>query len=142
MSDDVTMQAFHDLIEKAYALKSKKEEFENQAEIVSSELSGVQAQLLEYMDQMELTSHKTKFGNIIRVQKMSVKTPKDPEQKAQFFAWLESKGIKDDILSVNSKTLNAMYNAEMESAKAAGKEDFSIPGIEAPTMYQQLQMRK
>jgi hypothetical protein len=142
MTEDVTLREFEGLIEKAYELKKQKEEFEMQAETVGAKLTEVQTQLLAFMEQFDKTSYKSKFGNIIRVQKSSVKVPKDPEAKALFFKYLESKGIKDDILTVNSNTLNSFYKAEKEAALAAGAEEFSIPGLELPTAFFQLQMRK
>ena len=142
MSDDITMKEFESLIEQAYKLKNEKEAFEAQAEAIGAVLTEAQTKLLTFMEQFEKTSYKSRYGNIIRVQKSSVKVPKDPEAKALFFAYLDSKGIKDDILTVNSQTLNSFYKAEKESAIAAGAEEFSMPGLEAPTAYFQLQMRK
>jgi len=142
MSEDVTMKEFEALIEEAYHLKNEKEAFEAEAERVGARLTEAQTKLLAYMEQFEKTSYKSKWGNIIRVQKSSVKVPKDPESKALFFEYLESKGIKDDLLTVNSMTLNSFYKAEKEAAMAAGCEEFTIPGLEAPTAFFQLQMRK
>jgi hypothetical protein len=142
MTDDITLKEFEALIEKAYWLKKEKEEYEAKAEKVGEELEGIKTQLLAFMEEFDKTSYKSKFGTIIAAKKLSVKTPKDPESKAAFFAWLDSKGIKDQLLTVNSKTLNSLYEAEFEAAKEAGADNFSIPGIEAPTVYTQLQMRK
>lgn len=142
MSEDVTLREFESLIEKAYELKKQKEEFEMQAESVGAELQEVQKQLLVYMADFDKTSYKSRFGNIIRVQKTSVTVPKDPEAKAAFFKFLESRGIKDDILTINSQTLNSFYRAEKEAAIASGAEEFSLPGIAPPTVYETLQMRK
>ena len=141
MSDDVTLKEFEAIIEKAYWLKKEKEEHEEKAAKVGEDLEKLKLQLLAYMEEFEKTSYKSKFGTIIKVEKMSVKTPKDPDSKAAFFAWLDKKGIKDQILTINSKTLNSLYEQEFEQAKESGA-DFNIPGIEAPTTYSQLQMRK
>jgi len=138
----VTMQEFENLIELAYKLKNEKEALETQAEAIGANLTEAQNKLLAFMEQFEKTSYKSKFGNIIRAQKTSVRVPKDPDSKAAFFKYLDKKGIKDDLLSVNSQTLNSFYKAEKEAAIAAGAEEFSIPGLEAPTVYFQLQMRK
>lgn len=142
MSEDVTLREFEALIENAYILDKRKEELELAAEAIGLELGQLKTKLLTFMEQFEKTSYKSKFGNIIRVQKSSVKVPKDPESKAKFFEYLDQKGIKDDILTVNSNTLNSFYKAEKESAIAAGAEEFSIPGLEPPTVFFQLQMRK
>lgn len=142
MQTDITMVAFEALIESAYKLKEEKEDFEALAENVGEKLSAIQAQLLEYMEHFEKTSYKSKWGTIIAATQLSVKTPKDPDQKAKFFEYLAEKGIKDDLLSVNSKTLNSFYNAEFEAARSAGADEFSMPGIEPPTVYKKIQMRK
>lgn len=139
---DVTLRELESAAEKLRSLKEQKEALEAQVDTITETIGALHNQLIEWMEEFELTSYKSKFGNIICVTKMSVKTPKDPDSKAKFFEWLDSKGIKDDILTVNSKTLNSMYNAEIEAARERGDEDFSIPGIEAPTVYKQIQFRK
>jgi hypothetical protein len=139
---DITMAAFEALIEKAYNLKAQKEALEDKAKEIGSELLSVQNQILEYMTEFDKTSYKSKFGTIVKVEKLSVKTPKDPDSKAAFFAWLEGKGIKDEILNINSQTLNSLYKQELEAAAQRGDTEFSIPGIDLPTVFHQITMRK
>jgi predicted nuclease with TOPRIM domain len=142
MNNDVTLKEFEELIESAYTLKREKDELEAKAEEVGARLSGIQNQLITYMEEFDKTSYKSKHGLIVRAEKMSVKVPKDPSAKEAFFNYLAEKGIKDDILTVNSKTLNSFYNAEMEAARERGETDFSMPGVDPPSVYTVLQMRK
>jgi hypothetical protein len=142
MSDDVTMKEFESLIEQAYKLKAEKEELEAQAEAVGATLTELQKQILAHMEAFEKESYKSKWGTIIAVNKSSVKIPRDPEAKAKFFAYLDKKGIKEDLLTVNSQTLNSFWKAERDAAIAAGAEEFQMDGIDPPTMYKQITMRK
>ena len=142
MSGDVTLKQLEDAAEELRKLKEEKDKLEAQVDEINAKTASIHNKLVEWMEEFDKTSYKSKWGTIICATKMSVKTPKDPDSKAQFFAYLDQKGIKDDILTINSKTLNSMYNAEMEAARERGETEFSMPGIEAPTVYKQISLRK
>lgn len=72
----------------------------------------------------------------------SVKTPKSPEAREAFFNYLKQKGAFDDMITVNHQTLNAYYNAELDAAQQAGVENFKIPGLDDPSLYETITMRK
>ena len=75
--------------------------------------------------------------------KTAVTVPKDLEKKEAFFKWIENKFGKEGLLAyttINYQTLNSLYNQEMEQARDRG-EDFSIDGIDLPTVSKVLQLR-
>lgn len=106
------------------------------------------------VEAMELAG-KSKYvvegiGTFYFSDKMSVKVPKDLENKKAFFKYLhDTYGpvVYWDKISVHSATLNSFYNAELEQFNEKAKQglvsgDFHIPGLEAPTAMRSLNVRK
>lgn len=76
--------------------------------------------------------------------KASVTTPKTPEEKQRLFDFLERKFGHDGLMayqSVNSQTLNSLYNKEMAESVEKGIE-FEMGNVLAlPTLKKTLSMR-
>lgn len=82
-------------------------------------------------------------GQVTRVVKNSVQTPKDVSDKRSFFKWVGEKygeDVRDQMMSVNSQTLNSFYNQEVE--KHADDPLFGIPGIGSPTASEHLTFKR
>lgn len=84
----------------------------------------------------------TGFGTVFVQNRFNVSMPKDPDKKGAFLKFLELKGIKDDLITVHSQTLNSWYKQEMEAAVQEGNSDFKIPGLAEPTLMKTLAMRR
>lgn len=115
------------LFEVRQELKKLKEE--------EAELKRVVLDTLEANDIPVFRSNK---GTVSVKPMRSVSCPKDPERKKEFFRFLEDQGMYWDYVTVNSRTLNSWYNAEVETAfeeaLGSGKEPVEpqIPGLDAP----------
>lgn len=84
------------------------------------------------------------FGKVTIKDELSVKTPKSPEEKAAFFNWIKDSMGEDAYyayMTVNSNSLNSLYKQKVEEAGARG-EVLDVPGLEAPTSYTKLSLRK
>jgi hypothetical protein len=68
--------------------------------------------------------------------------PSDPDARSQFFGFLKSEGIFEDMITVHSARLNSFYDERFEAAKAAHATDFKIPGIEPGAHYKTISLRK
>ena len=100
-------------------------------------LAELEKKLLVLFEKLGKTSYQSKEGTFGVSHRMSVRLPASPEAKAEFFGFLRSKGVFDNLATVHSATLNSFYKAEFEAAKERGEGiDFSIPGIDAPTINQ------
>ena len=83
-------------------------------------------------------------GQITLSEMLSVQTPKTPEQKQAFFNWLREEMGEDGYLtyaSVNANPLNSLYKQKVEEYGERG-EVLEIDGLEAPTSYTKLSLRK
>jgi hypothetical protein len=93
------------------------------------------------LEKMAVPGH----GTVYRKKSFSVKVPKDPSQKSALFDWIKNnKGeeVLQNMLSINSMTLNSFYQAELEVAKEAGNINWRMDGVSEPEVYFQLAMRK
>lgn len=91
---------------------------------------------------MEKSSYDSSFGKIVIQKRFSVRQPKDPEEREKFFNYLREKGLFEDMVSVNSMTLNAYYKQELETARQEGNFDFAIPGLSEPTVVEYVTLRR
>lgn len=118
-----------------------------------AELSAKKKELDKLRDSVEKTvisylekHHKTNWSSggklFTVVNRFSVQVPKSQEDKTAFFDYLRGKGIFENMITVNSQTLNAYYKTEKENALNEGNVDFNIPGIGAPTYMQYISVRK
>lgn len=89
------------------------------------------------------------FGTVSIIQKSTVRVPGTIEQKRKLFAYLNEQGedVFMSLATINSQTLNSWYNEALEAECARVKADggalnFSIPGIEEPTMRESLRFLK
>ncbi len=85
-------------------------------------------------------------GTATLKEKLKVRTPKDVTDKAALFAWLkENHGDigATALMSVNSNTLNKIFNDAFDEAKENGTADtFEIPGLGQGEVEHTLSFRK
>ena len=136
--DLMDLKKFNALIDDAYEQKEivakRKLDFEKEKKA----LAAFQEKILFILQENDMEKYASKHGTVFRVKRESVRVPKGPEEKAEFFAWLKNKGIYDELVTVNSVTLNALYKQESE---VANDPDFKIPGIGESTVTFRLGMR-
>lgn len=141
--DDTTLQQMDELGQHLAALMRVKEEAQAVLDDASGKVEEQKKKLLAYLKHF----NREKFeipgvGTFYVRQQFSVKTPKSPEDRDAFFNYLKAKGAFDDMITVNHATLNAYYNAELDAAQQTGIENFKIPGLGDPTLYETINMRK
>lgn len=80
-------------------------------------------------------------GKILVDKKTSVKVPKDPEKREQFFGYLKNKGLFEDLVTIHSSTLNSYYNQELSAAKESGQVFEGIPGLEPSGSWSRIKFK-
>lgn len=140
---DIPMSEFEGLCKKAWEQKAKADALQEQADAESAELTLMKNKILSYMEKYDKTNHKVSgFGQFIVKEMFSVSMPKDPEKKEALFTYLKDKGQFEDLITINSATLNSYWKQELEEAKQEQRGDFAIPGLDDFKSYKQLTMRK
>lgn len=130
------------------AMKTKREEY-SAAKKISDGLHEEQRQLEAIVVSMLEQAGKTVYvcegiGRVKVSYEMSVQTPKTPEEKLAFFAWLTAnmgQEVSDAYLTVNSQSLNSLYN-ELSEEWARRGEVLSIDGLGQPIARTKLSLTK
>lgn len=138
-----------ELQEKIRRLKDERDQYDamkRTLEGIGNTCDAIEAEILAHFEENDMTSFRVDGVALISVsEKLTVKTPKTPEDKVAFFNYLkETKGeeVMLHYQTVNSQSLNSFFKAEMESKTDEEKLTFNLPGIEAPSMVKKLSVRK
>jgi hypothetical protein len=147
-TSQVTTQQLDEL---AKAYQKKYEEYE-QASAVSKELykaaEELEGKLVEALNQAGKNKyHVEGIGTFSFMNKMSVQTPKTIEDKKALLSYIKETHGETfywDKISVNSQSLNKLYNEDLASAQERGIDPslFHIPGLKQPTVMQSLRLTK
>ena len=124
-------------------LRHKKAELSAQEAAIQEQLKALEANILQGMEQSEQDKISVEgLGTIYRIDRFTVQTPKSRYDKKALFSFLEERGIFNEMVSVNSQTLNAFYKEENAAALKRGDVDFKLPGVGEPKLSQSLGFRK
>ena len=128
-------------VEQRAVYDAAKEESNKQHKIYQQEVD----KLLQMMEACDKKSYKLDgVATISRKEKYVVPTPKSTRDKRAFFQWLQQKYDEESMwayASVNSNTLNSLYNTLREEAEELGQE-LHVDGIDLPTTRVTLSIRK
>lgn len=136
--DDITVAEVEKLCAEAFKIRAHVDALEEDAKALKEELNKKQYQIQQYLELFGKSKWDSQAGTIEIREKLSVKIPRSEEDKLSLFGWLKDRGIFNQVVSVNSQTLNALYKAEFEASDGL----VNIPGIGEPETYKQIVMRK
>lgn len=106
-------------------------------------LEDQERKLLDLLRALEKTSYQSKVGTFSVSHRLSVRIPGTPEARTAFFDYLKNRGLFEQMITVNSATLNSFYKNEFEIAKEQGDGmDFEMPGIGEPSISETISFRK
>lgn len=138
----VTTDDFKAQVATIKELRLAEDIISGQKKEASRMVEEAETKMLAMLEEAGLDSFRCELGNVGRTIRLSIKTPKSPEDRAAFFGYIKSKGLFDDMITVHSATLNSFYKDEFDQAKARGDADFKIPGLLEETMTPILWFRK
>lgn len=142
---EVSIEEMTEAVKNLRAAKDAYDEQKALSDSMYAEYKNQQNVVAKLMQEGGLDEYTVKgFGKVFVKEELSVRTPKSPEQKAAFFAWVrENMGTEaaNAYMSVNSSSLNSLYRQKVEEYGARG-ELLSIDGLEEPTSYTKLTLRK
>lgn len=141
-SQAITFQQMDAVCKSISEQRSVVDSAKETLKLETEKLDNLEAKLMEMLKQVEKDSYKSPYGNFVIAHRTSVKIPQG-EDKAKFFDYLKKRGIFDQMITVNSATLNAWYKEEFNAAKENGTLlDFNIDGLGEPTVTEILHFRK
>lgn len=127
---------------KAAELKQEIEVRKRELETMQASFTEVSMEIVKMLETLEIDSIKQHGFTFFIEEKESVKTPKTLEDKKEFFQYLRELGLFEEMVTVNSMTLNSFYKSMSQEAAEKGVLDFRMPGIEEPTAYKTLKLRR
>lgn len=113
-------------------IKRLESELEDALSPLKEQLSKAEKEILQVMEAMELDRFDGTIGKISLVTFDYVSNPATEEAKKQFFDYLKSEGIFDEMVSVHYQKLNSFYKNKLEEATEK-QEALNIPGLEPKT---------
>lgn len=130
----ITIEELNTLCEDLLKARAEEQAAKNVKDSIGEMVEEIEKKIIHALTESNLTSFKSPFGQAVLKYRTSVRTPKTPEARAAFFDYLKSKGLFDEMIGVNSASLNKFYREEFDEAVSRGESDFSIPGLDAPTV--------
>lgn len=103
--------------------------------------SELRKQILEHLEENGLERFDFGDGKVSISSRRSVKL----EDKYKFFGWLQEQGIFEDVITIHSATLNALYNKEYERAQESGDLTMltdGLPGLSEPSVFRDIKFYK
>lgn len=139
---DISVQRLNQMVEQLAQLRAEEETLDLERKKLQMKLDALEGQLMEILEEQGMSSFTAPSGLINLVHKSSVTTPKTLEQKRSLFKYLSDRGVFEELVSVNSQTLNSFYRAEEAMALERGEFDFSLPGVGQPSVRNQLRFTR
>lgn len=142
--DQVTLKELDHLTTEMFNQRAFCEMKEAELKEHNKKLESLQAKMISVLDRFGRTNYEVPgVGKLVVSERSYVGLPKTPQDKEAFFSYLKDKGIFDELISVNSQTLNSFYKREREIAIEEGRAmGFKIPGIGDPSTSATLRMMK
>lgn len=139
---DAKLKELIDLAANIVELRDKEKEASDAKKVITAKLEIAEIKALELLQANNLKQFRAPACLLSLAFLTSAKTPKTPEDKAALFAYLKEINRYDDMVSVNSQTLNSFYKEQLELAKERGEDDIQIPGITEVTVLPRLSVTR
>jgi len=130
------------LVEEMFAARTAYQEADKVKKALGEEMDRLEEKVIDALVSLDKTNWDTDSCKVVINHRTSVLVPKTPEDKTKFYSYLKDKGMFDDMITVNSNTLNAFYKEQLNQALEAGDVNFRIPGIGEAAIVKNLQVRK
>lgn len=139
MEEDLTRVSVKELqgqIELSFSLRKEYERMKKDSDKAYAQFQAASNRAANMLETLGLEKFHTPSGTFTYSYQETYRVPKSPEQRQAFFNYLKDKGVYDEMVSVNSQTLNSFAKTEEKNALDEGNFDFQIPGIDksAPTI--------
>lgn len=140
-----TLAEMNDHVKQLRELKEAYTEAKAQSDSLYEQYKAQENVVLAMLEESGTDTYiATGFGRVTVVEKLAVRVPATPDERQKFFNWVREH-LGEDALhayqTVNSQSLNALYNKLAEEWGAQGKV-LEIDGLEAPMVRKELSFRK
>lgn len=125
-----------------FTLRERKREAEEAFDKAKSEFKDAESRMVSALEVAGLEGAEL-LGHSFRIRpRFGVRLPASEEASRSLQDYLKERGLWEQMNSISSKKLNSWFQAEMDAALEEGQLDFSVPGLEEPTIRVELSVRK
>jgi len=129
------------LVEEMFKARREYQDADKVKKALGEKMDELEGKVVDALTSLEKDNWDSSSCKVSISHRTSVRVPKEREEKLAFFSYLQEKGVFEDMVSVNSNTLNAYYKEQLEQALEQGDVDFRIPGIGEASIKKTLQVR-
>ena len=142
----ITTADLDSAIREMWAKRQEYDRLNEKTKACGAECDDLEAKIIAMLEQCNKDSYLCEgTARVNRITKLSVRIPQDSVEKAKFFKWLKEKHGAEGFLAyatVNSQSLNKLYNEEFAACPEEDRADFSIDGVGSPTERVSLRVTK
>lgn len=139
---EFTVENLDSLCQRVWELRQVKDADKKRLEESLLQLEEAENDLLAALEKSEKDKWEINECKVSVTHRTSVKVPKELEQKRALFDYLREQGIFEELVNVNSQTLNAYYREQLEKKLEEGDVTWTLPGVGEATTTKGLQVRK
>lgn len=140
-NNNISVQELENEIAKCFEMREAYERKKSEASELNDQFEIQKSKVVGMLEKLEKTSYKSDKGTFSYSMSEGFRVPKTPEQREKFFGYLKEKGIFDEMITVNSQTLNSWAKIEIERALEENNFDFQVPGLERSEPQVKVSMR-
>lgn len=123
-----TLSELNELAMLIAVLRDDEKRAKDAAKDITAQLEAKENRMVEILLENGMQNYRAPAGLCSLSFRTSVRQPQG-DARNQFYEWLKKENRFEDMISVNSQTLNSYYKEQFELAKERGDSDFSIPGL-------------
>ncbi len=131
----VTVRELDELLEKMAAKEKEIDALSATLTEHNKEFNRLKFRAVDFLKELGRDGYTSPAGDIKMVESWRVNLPATDQDKLALFDFLKTRGLFEKYATVNSNSLNALYKADWEEAKAKGEGmTFTMPGVGAPKL--------
>lgn len=141
----VTVDQLEQAAKNIAELRAEIEEDKRALSAKTEALDALELETFDLLKRAKLDSFKSSVGTIGRSYRSWVTMPKTEEEKKALFDYLQKNNKFWEYATVNSNSMNSLFQEEWDKVKNHNPEDavnFRIPGLSEPKMKENLRFTK
>jgi len=129
MNTEIKVKELDEMLEECMTLKEEHKKIKDESAKVWHKYEQKYAEIIAILENEERDSYRSDDVSFSYKVVESFKTPKETDQRELFFQYLKDRNAYDNLITVNSRSLNSFAQQELEMQELEGNYGFAIPGI-------------
>lgn len=142
---EITVAQLEQAAKNIFDLRAEVDQDKNALKAKQEVLDTLEAETLDLLKAAKLDKFVASVGTVGRSARSWVTLPQTLEDKLRLLDWLKANGRYEEYVTVNSNSINSLFQEEWDKVKQYDPEaamDFRIPGLSEPKLKEQLRFTK